>query len=150
MFYVILADLIVALHVAYVSFILFGQLAIVLGMVCRWRWVRNFWFRVAHFLAIAFVAFEAIIGMACPLTVWEDDLRRASGQDITEGTFIGRLLHDLLFYQAEPWIFTTAYVSFALLVLLTLVAAPPRWRGFRRFAFLSPPYPPDAAPGSPR
>ena len=120
------ADVVVAIHVAYVAFIMVGQVAIVLGVVLRWGWIRNFWFRLAHLLAIGFVAFEAIWGVACPLTVWEDELRRSSGQTITEGTFIGRFLHDILFYDAESWIFTTCYVAFALLVLMSFVLAPPR------------------------
>ena len=41
----VLADLIVVLHAAYVSFVVFGLAAILLGVVFRWRWVRNVWFR---------------------------------------------------------------------------------------------------------
>src|SRR3954453_6359565 len=58
--YSLLADLVVAIHVAYVSFLPFGQLTICAGVVLRWGWVRNFWFRSAHLLAIAIVATEAI------------------------------------------------------------------------------------------
>jgi hypothetical protein len=126
MFYSYLADFVVAVHVAYVGFILFGQLVILAGVVLRWQWVRNFWFRAAHLLAIGYVALEAICGVDCPLTIWEDELRRKAGQTVAEGTFIGRFLHDILFSQGEPWVFTTAYVSFALLVILTFALAPPR------------------------
>lgn len=128
MFYGFLADGVVAIHVTYVSFVLFGQAAIVLGALLGWQWIRNLWFRLTHFAAIAYVAWEALWGIACPLTVWEYDLRRLAGQEAGEGTFIGRWLHEILFYDLEPWVFTCAYVAFALLVLATLVAAPPRWR----------------------
>jgi Protein of Unknown function (DUF2784) len=129
MWYAILADIIVAIHVAYVGFILVGLLAILVGAALRWSWVRNRWFRLAHLLAIAIVAFEALWGITCPLTDWEDTLRSAAGQRVSEGTFIGRCLDSILFYDWPPWAFTSAYVSFALLVLLVLIFVPPRWRG---------------------
>src|SRR3954463_16636210 len=103
--YSLLADLVVAVHVAYVSFVLFGQLAICVGLLLRWGWVRNFWFRAGHFLAIAIVATEAILNIQCPLTTWEDRLRSLAGQEVAEGTFIGRCLHNLMFYNVEPSVF---------------------------------------------
>jgi hypothetical protein len=47
---------------------------------------------------------------------------------VESGTFIGRFMHDLIFYDFPPWVFTTAYVGFAAVVLATFVLAPPRWR----------------------
>jgi hypothetical protein len=126
MFYAWLADAVVAIHVAYVSFVIFGQLAILIGAARRWSWIRNRTFRLVHLVAIVVVASEAVLGIPCPLTVWESDLRRLAGQQAAEGTFIGRWLHDLLFFEFPPWVFTTAYVSFALLVLGTLLLVPPR------------------------
>lgn len=131
MLYGFLADLVVAFHVAYVSFVVGGQLAIMLGIALRWQWIRNFWFRLAHLLAITLVATEAIADVPCPLTVWERDLRLLAGQEASGETFIGRLLHALIFYDFPTWVFTATYISFALIVLGTFVLAPPRWRGLR-------------------
>jgi heme A synthase len=128
MWYGLLADGIVVIHVAYVSFVIIGLLLIVLGGILGWKWVRNPWFRAIHFLAIAFVAFEAIIGMTCPLTDWEHDLRVLANQPADERTFIGRFMDDILFYQGPDWVFTASYIGFAALVLLTLLLVPPRWR----------------------
>jgi hypothetical protein len=123
-----LADLIVLVHAAYVGFVVLGQVTILVGAWLRWGWVRNRWFRLLHLAAIGFVAAEAIVGLACPLTVWEDAFRRAAGQTVEEGTFIGRWMHYLIFYEAPEWVFTLLYLGFALLVLLTLFLIPPRWR----------------------
>jgi hypothetical protein len=131
MWYGFLADVIVAVHLAYVLFVVLGQLAILVGVALKWDWVRNRWFRLAHFLAILIVALEAVFAIECPLTDWEYQLRRRAGQDPSGETFIGRLLHELLFFEAPTWVFTTCYIGFALLVLATLVLAPPRWRGRR-------------------
>jgi hypothetical protein len=128
MWYGLLADVIVAIHVGYVSYVVIGQLAIFAGVVLRWQWIRNFWFRITHLVAISIVAFEAIMNITCPLTRWENQLRAAAGQPISGETFVGRLLHYLIFYNWPPWAFTVLYVGFALLVLATFVFAPPRWR----------------------
>ena len=123
-----LADVLVAIHVAYVSFVVLGMAAILLGTLLKWEWVRNPWFRISHFVAIAIVALEAICGIACPLTVWEDQLRRSAGQTVADGTFVGRLLHRLIFFDAPPWVFMVGYVAFALLVLTSFFFAPVRWK----------------------
>jgi hypothetical protein len=121
-----LADLTVVIHLAYVSFVVFGLLAILVGAVCRWTWVRNFWFRVIHLTAIGIVVAEALAGIPCPLTVWEQQLRTAAGQTDYRGEFLGYWAHQLIFYRAEPWVFTVLYFAFGLAVLAAFVLAPPR------------------------
>jgi Protein of Unknown function (DUF2784) len=127
--YRLLADLIVAIHSAYVAFVVVGQVLIVAGLIRGWRWVRNWWFRVAHLVAIVIVALETVFDVPCPLTVWERRLRELAGDEVRRGTFIGDLLHNLIFVDAPSWAFTAGYVTFALLVAATFVLAPPRRRG---------------------
>ena len=123
----ILADFIVFVHAAYVSFIVLGMVAIVLGVVLRWSWIRNIWFRVAHLTAIGIVVIETMLGIPCPLTVWEAQLRKTAGQVAYTGDFLGYWLHQLIFFRAEPWVFTSIYMLFGLAVLITFFLAPPRW-----------------------
>lgn len=127
--YGILADLVVAAHLGYVAFVVLGQLAIVVAAPMRWQWARNPWFRFAHLGAIAVVVYEAVRGLRCPLTVWEEQLRELAGQAFNSSdTFLGRLLHNLLFIEGQPEVFfTTLYVATGLLVLQGLVMYPPRW-----------------------
>jgi hypothetical protein len=127
--YRLLADLIVTVHFAYVAFVVVGQVLVLAGLWRGWGWVRNWWFRVAHLVAIAVVALEAIFDVACPLTIWEQRLRELAGQEASRGTFVGDLLHNLIFVDAPPWAFTAAYVAFAALVAATFVLAPPQRRG---------------------
>ena len=117
----LLADLVLLVHLAFVSFVVGGLALIWLGAVLHWRWVRHFWFRIAHLAAIFFVAAEALAGMLCPLTVWEDALR---GRESETG-FLARWLHRIMFYDFPNWVFTLAYVLFALAVALTFWLAPP-------------------------
>lgn len=127
--YGLLADVIVFLHVAYVAYVILGQVAIIVAAPFRRAWARNPWFRFTHLLAIGVVAYEAIYQIRCPLTVWEEKLRALAGQSFAAGeTFMGRLLHDLLFIEGKPEIFfTTLYVAMLVLVLQGLIMYPPRW-----------------------
>ena len=92
------------------------------GAAFGWRWVRNPWFRYLHLAAIAFVAGEALLGIACPLTVWEDLLRGG----LRPESFVARWVHRFLYYRAPEWIFTAAYALWTLATLLTLWLVPPR------------------------
>ena len=124
--YRLLADLVVVVHFTYVAFVVLGMAAILLGIVLRWRWVRNFWFRIVHFLMIGVVVAEEFGGVVCPLTTWENTLRESAGESARVESFVGRWVHDLLFCDAPAWVFTLAYCLFGALVLAAFVIAPPR------------------------
>lgn len=131
MFYRLTADAIVVLHMAYVLFVIFGFLLTIAGCALRWRWIRNPWFRGIHLAMILIVVAEAWVGMTCPLTTWEHQLRELAGGQVYQGDFIANLVHDWLFFDAPPWVFTAIYSLFGLGVLLTFILAPPRWIGSR-------------------
>jgi polyferredoxin len=117
-----IADAILVVHFGIVLFIIGGLLAVWLGAALGWRWVRNPWFRYAHLAGIAYVAGEALIGVACPLTVWEAIARG----DAPAESFVGRWVRALLFYRAPEWLFAIVYVAWALATLATLWLVPPR------------------------
>ncbi len=122
----LLADIILAIHFAFVAFVVFGLLLILLGLIRKWQWVRNFWFRAAHLGCILFVIGESWAGFICPLTLWEAQLRYDGGGGQYPDGFIAYWMHRTLYYQAEPWVFTLAYSLFGLLVVITFIAGPPR------------------------
>lgn len=131
MWYGYLADLVVAIHVGYVGYVLLGQLLIVVAAPMKWQWARNPWFRFTHLAAIGIVAYEALANIRCPLTVWEEQLRALAGQGFNSSdTFMGRLLHNLMFIEGQPEIFfTTMYVAMLVVVVQGLIMYPPRmWR----------------------
>ena len=119
-----MADALLVLHFAIVVFIVGGLVLTWAGAALGWGWVRNPWFRYLHLAAIGFVALEALIGMACPLTAWEDMLRGGARPE----SFVGRWVQRMLYYRAPEWIFTTAYAAWALATLATLRLVPPRAR----------------------
>jgi uncharacterized protein DUF2784 len=118
----LVADALLLVHFAIAAFIVCGLLFVWIGAALGWRWIRNPWFRGLHLAAIAFVAAEALLGIACPLTVWEDLLRGS----VRPESFVARWVHRLLYYRAPEWIFTIAYALWTLATLLTLWLVPPR------------------------
>jgi hypothetical protein len=118
------ADLLLFLHAAFVAFVIGGLIAVVLGAALHWRWVRNRRFRLAHLAAIVFVALEALAGIACPLTLWEDRLR---GHTRPTG-FVADWVARLLYWELPGWVFIALYCGWALLTAAAWHWVPPRTR----------------------
>jgi hypothetical protein len=128
--YLVLGDLVLAVHAAFVGFVVFGLLLIWMGRLCHWAFVRNFWFRLAHLAAIGVVAAEAVAGFVCPLTTWEDRLRLlAGGEQRYQESFVQHWLHRIMFFDLSESVFTIAYLVFLLLVALSLWLVPPSLPG---------------------
>ena len=119
----LLADAVLVVHFLFVLFVAGGLLAVWTGAALGWEWVRDIRFRVAHLAAILFVVAESFVGVACPLTVWEDFLRQTGSGG---ASFMQRWVGRLLFHNLPEWTFTVIYVLFALLVLATFRLIPPR------------------------
>jgi len=124
----LLADGIVVLHFAIVLYVIFGELLILAGWPLRWSWVKNRWFRLSHLGIIVFVAVVAAMGDLCPLTIWENDLRRIAGKPLEQASFVAHWAHELLFVDVDVVILGYCYVTFCLLVLGSLWLVPVRWR----------------------
>lgn len=118
----IAADALLVAHFLVAAFIVGGLILVWIGAAAKWPWVRNPWFRYLHLGAIVFVAAEALLDYACPLTVWEDLLRGGARPE----SFVGRWVYRLLYYRAPEWLFTTLYALWALATLVTLRLVPPR------------------------
>jgi hypothetical protein len=76
------ADLLVALHFAFIVFVLAGGY-----LAWRWRWVV-----CLHLPAAAWGALIEFAGWICPLTPWEVALRRQAGEAGYAGGFIEHYL----------------------------------------------------------
>ena len=120
------ADAILVTHVLFVAFVVLGLILIYVGKFLSWQWVRNPWFRVTHLLGIGVVVLQSWLGVICPLTIWEMDLRLKAGEAIYEGSFIRYWLNELLYYQAPSWVFVVCYTVFGGLVLASWFLVRPR------------------------
>lgn len=126
--YRFLADVVLVLHFAIVSFIVGGLVLVVVGNLMRWRWVNARWFRVAHLAAIGVVVAQAWLGRICPLTTLESSLRSRAGSAPYAGSFIEHWVQRVLYYEAPAWIFALAYTCFGMLVAAAWWRFPPRSR----------------------
>jgi hypothetical protein len=118
-----IADAVLLAHALFVLFVV-GAFVLIFVGARRWSWVRNRAFRALHVAAIAFVTAEALLGITCPLTTWEDVLRGGGpGQ-----SFVGRWVARLLYYDFPEWVFASAYCAFTLAVVAAWWMVPPRAR----------------------
>jgi hypothetical protein len=128
MWYGLLADLVVIIHIAYVAYIVAGLALVLVGWMRGWDCVLDPWFRLTHLAAILIVIVELSLKTRCPLTVLELRLRSLAGQPVTEATFVERLMHYVLSGWLPGSVTNLAYVVIAVLISATFVLAPPRLR----------------------
>lgn len=107
--YLLLADAVVVLHVAYIAYMLLGALLVR-------RWYHTLW---PHLAAVAWGVFVAATGGICPLTPLEVALRVRAGQTGYAGGFVEHYVLPVLY----PTGLTRAMmVAEALLVVAVNVA----------------------------
>jgi Protein of Unknown function (DUF2784) len=104
MAYRILADVVLALHLGFVLFVVLGGL-----LVLRWR--PLLWL---HVPAAVWGAVIEVSGWACPLTPLENELRRMGGEAGYAGGFVEHYLVPIL-YPGE--LTRTTHIALGALVL---------------------------------
>ncbi len=119
MWYRVAADLMVVVHLLFISFV-------VGGVFLAWRWPRIAW---AHIPAVVYGALAEFVGFTCPLTPLENDLRHHAGEAGYRGGFIAHYLVRVI----HPAGLTRAMQA-GLGVLVLLVAAGGYWGFLRRHA----------------
>ena len=125
---VLLANTILIVHALYVGIVILSVPLILIGGWLKWDWVHNAYFRIIHLLMIGVVVAESLLGINCPLTVWETAARAKVAQINTEQDFVAIWLDRLLFYHFSHNTFTIIYVGFGLLVLSLFILIPIRWQ----------------------
>ena len=120
-----LAWTVLGIHAAVIVFNVAGLVLIPLGAWRHWRWVRGFWWRLAHLLILAAVAAQALAGRACFLTLWQYGLSGNGSQPMIAG-WINRVIY----WPLPLWFFTALYVAVWLYVAFLWWRVPPRlpWR----------------------
>ncbi|HKV95934.1 MAG TPA: DUF2784 domain-containing protein [Gammaproteobacteria bacterium] len=104
--YLLLSDLVVVIHFAFVIFVVAGGLLL---------WLRR-WLVFLHLPAIVWGALVEFTRWICPLTYLEDALRERAGQAAYRGDFVTHYLMPIL-YPAH----LTAHIQLALGSLVILV-----------------------------
>lgn len=124
-YFSLIADFILIVHLAFVGFVVLGLVVIWAGFFLKWKFVRNKIFRMLHLASMAFVAGEAVLGVTCPLTVIENHFRSIGIEHYSQrSSLIQDIVHRILFYEFDQWVFTAGYLIFLVMVLLTLWMVP--------------------------
>lgn len=110
MIYKLLADLISLAHLAFVLFVVLGGIAV-------WRAPKLAWL---HLPAVAWGALVELMGWICPLTPWEQSLRRLAGDGGYSGGFVE---HYLLPFLYPEGLTRDAQLFLGVLVLAVNLAA---------------------------
>ena len=87
MIYKLLADFVFIVHLLFVLFV-------VLGGIVVWRYPKMAWL---HIPAAAWGALIEFGGWICPLTPWEQSLRRLAGEEGYSGGFVEHYLVPILY-----------------------------------------------------
>ena len=112
-----LADATVALHLAFILFVVFG------GFLA---WRKTAW-AIVHLPAVAWVAFIEFTGGICPLTPLENALRERAGDAGYTGSFVDHYLLPVI-YPAGLTPQVQVVLGFTVVVLNLLVY----WKIWRR------------------
>jgi Protein of Unknown function (DUF2784) len=86
--YRILADVVMLVHFGFLAFLALGGF-----LAWRFRWVL-----VPHATAVAW-AVLSVAGVECPLTGWEDELRRLAGEQGLPRGFVDTYLTGVVYPQ---------------------------------------------------
>ncbi|MBN7117786.1 DUF2784 domain-containing protein [Ectopseudomonas oleovorans] len=87
MFWRMAADALVVIHLGFILFVMLGGLLLL-------RWPSLIWL---HVPAVAWGVIVECLHLGCPLTPWENQLRRMAGQAGYDGGFIEHYLIPLIY-----------------------------------------------------
>ena len=87
MFWRMAADALVVIHLGFILFVMLGGLLLL-------RWPSLIWL---HLPAVAWGIVVECLHLGCPLTPWENQLRRMAGQAGYDGGFIEHYLIPLIY-----------------------------------------------------
>lgn len=119
-----LGQLVLAIHLLVIAFNVLGLVVIPLGAKLGWGFVRIRGWRVLHVGSWVVVALQAVLGRACFLTLWQDDLSGRGAED----PMIMRWVNSVIYWDLPMWVFTGLYLALFALVLALWKWVPPRRR----------------------
>lgn len=125
MFYRILADAIMVIHLAWIIFMIWGFALTIRGFFHP-KFFERWLFRTIHLSGILFVTTLEILGKYCPLTLWENALRSHYNPETDyPGSFIIGHITDLVYPDVSPMLVIVPTIVIAAFTLAVFVLKPP-------------------------
>jgi hypothetical protein len=116
--YRVVAVAVVAVHFAYLGYV-------IVGGFLAWRWPRTVW---VHLPAVGWGVALIALGLDCPLTHAQDWARQRAGQPALTGGFIDQYVEDALYPQRFTPVVQAVVAGLVIgsWIGLTVVRRPPR------------------------
>jgi hypothetical protein len=115
MWWKLLADTVVVVHLAYLAFIPVGGF-----LAWRWRWMVP-----VHLAAVLVGLVSITVHFDCPLTTWEQSFRRRAGEHPYTNGFVEHYLAGRVYPHGYDWV---AQALFAMCVVISYAALAVRIR----------------------
>ena len=116
-----IADIVLLIHFTIVIFITFGFFLIPIGYKSHWVWVKNFKLRIFHCGMMLFITLETLLGITCPLTIIENNLR-----GINKSTsFISYWVNQIIYWNLPSQFFIILYCAVLIWTFLLWKFFPP-------------------------
>ncbi|MDF1536379.1 MAG: DUF2784 domain-containing protein [bacterium] len=112
-----LPDILMIIHLLWVVFMIAGlPLGLYLGSsILRW----------AHLTGMIITGIFAVLGLYCPLTAWEEQLRWQADPGFSyHGSFLAERLSPVLYPHVEPWIIRTATIFWLVTTVISIFLVP--------------------------
>ena len=116
-----LADIVLILHFFIVIFITVGFFLIPIGYYYDWNWIKSLKLRLFHCGLMFLVTFETLVGITCPLTSIENNLRGMSNSK----SFISFWIEKIIYWDFPTKFFIFLYFIFLGWTLLMWKIYPP-------------------------
>ena len=117
-----LADIVLILHFFIVIFITVGFFLIPIGYYYDWNWIKSLKLRLFHCGLMFLVTFETLVGITCPLTSIENNLRGMSNSK----SFISFWIEKIIYWDFPTKFFIFLYFIFLGWTLLMWKIYPPK------------------------
>tara|TARA_B100000989_G_C19371078_1_gene397454 strand:- start:108 stop:482 length:375 start_codon:yes stop_codon:yes gene_type:complete len=118
---ILIADIVLLFHFFIVVFITFGFVLIPIGYNFDWLWIKNKKLRLLHFGMMIFITFETLLGIACPLTILENNLRGVDENQL----FISIWISEIIYWDFPSNFFIILYFLFLGWTFLIWKKCPP-------------------------
>ena len=117
----LIADFILLFHFCIVIFISFGFILIPVGYSFDWIWIKKRYLRLLHAGMMSFITFETLLGMICPLTIIENNLRGINENH----SFISMWVSEIIYWNLPSKFFVILYCILLLWTFLMWKIYPP-------------------------
>ena len=125
MLYKVLADIIVVIHFAWISFMLIGFILTLCGPFYK-RFFDWWLFRTLHLFGIVYVGLLALLREYCPLTILENMLRQKYNPELRyPGSFLVHYIEKLVYPDVNPSIILIPTAIIALFTVVVFIIKPP-------------------------